>query len=176
MKSARNSRQAPVRSSRQSSARWLAPFALGLGLCVTCCERAEAEGAKPARAAANPWEWQDQFGYSQANSVQEPKRVVYLSGQAAFDQNGTLQHAGDMAQQIKLSFDNVEQVLEAAGMSLDNVTRLTYYTTNVEELLANWSEVSARVTVAQPPPAITVLGVTKLAQDALVEIEATAVE
>jgi enamine deaminase RidA (YjgF/YER057c/UK114 family) len=128
------------------------------------------------REAVNPWEWQHQFGYSQATAAKQPKRVVYLSGQAAFDENGALQHAGDMAKQIDLSFDNIETVLRATGMSLDNVARLTYYTTDVDGLLANWSEVTARVAVARPTPAITVLGVTKLAQNALVEIEATAVE
>jgi enamine deaminase RidA (YjgF/YER057c/UK114 family) len=158
------------------STRLLALFALSTGLGVTCCEQAEAEGATPPRDAVNPWEWQNRFGYSQANSVRQPSRVVYLSGQAAFDENGALQHTGGMAQQIQLSFDNVETVLGATGMSLDNVTRLTYYTTDVDGLLANWSEVTARVALARPAPAITVLGVTKLAQDALVEIEAIAVE
>jgi Endoribonuclease L-PSP len=43
--------------------------------------------------------------------------------------DGTPQHVGDMAAQVELSLDNLEAVLDAAGMTLTNVVRLNMYTT-----------------------------------------------
>ena len=37
------------------------------------------------RRIINPWTWQDEFGYVQANEVSGVQRTLYCSGQAAND-------------------------------------------------------------------------------------------
>ena len=123
----------------------------------------------------NPWNWQDQYGFSQAVEVSSASRVLYCAGQASVDENGKPVHAGDMRKQIDQAFRNLETVLAAAGFGLENVVRLNYYTTDVDAFLAASDVVGGRLaaTGAQPPG--TLLGVAKLAfPGLLVEIEATA--
>jgi enamine deaminase RidA (YjgF/YER057c/UK114 family) len=128
------------------------------------------------RGNVNPWGWQNGFGFSQAVTVTGAERVVYCAGQAAVDADGTPVHAGDMRAQVDQSFDNLETVLAAAGLSLANVVRLCYYTTDIDALLANYDAITNRLARAGIQPASTLLGVTRLAfPDNLIEIEATAV-
>ncbi|HEU4324444.1 MAG TPA: Rid family hydrolase [Roseiflexaceae bacterium] len=61
----------------------------------------------------------------------------------------------------------------AAGST--RVVRLTYYATDVNALLSNWDVVVGRLAAADARPASTVLGVTQLAFNLAIEIEATAV-
>jgi 2-iminobutanoate/2-iminopropanoate deaminase len=35
------------------------------------------------RTVINPWTWQDQYGFVQANEVRGAQRVLYCAGQAA---------------------------------------------------------------------------------------------
>lgn len=128
------------------------------------------------RTIINPWTWQDQLGFVQANDVHNPKRIVYCAGQASTDADGQPLHAGDLRAQTNQTFDNLETVLKAAGLSLAHVMRLTFYTTDVNGLLANWDVITSRLQNANCQPASTLLGVTGLAFELLVEIEATAVE
>jgi enamine deaminase RidA (YjgF/YER057c/UK114 family) len=78
-----------------------------------------------------------------------------------------------MAEQVKIAIGNLTTVLEGAGMTMSDVVRLNVYTTNVDELLAAYG--SAAELIAPNLPAMTLLGVTRLAFPELkVEIEAIA--
>ena len=123
----------------------------------------------------NPWTWQNALGFSQAVSVSDGKRVLYCAGQTAIDASGQPQHPGDLRAQVELAFANLDTVLKAAGMSLSQVVRLNYYTTDPDALLANWDCVAGRLQQAGIQPASTLLGVSRLAFGLMVEIEATAV-
>lgn len=126
------------------------------------------------KQAVNPWTWQDQFGFVQGNAVTGGQRVLYCSGQTSVDENGAVVNAGDMAAQMQKALDNLETVLEKAGMSKDNVARLTVYVTDMEAALAAYASVGARM--AAYKSAQTLIGVQRLAfPDLMVEIEATAV-
>jgi enamine deaminase RidA (YjgF/YER057c/UK114 family) len=114
----------------------------------------------------NPWQWQDQFAFSQAIEA----------GQTSVDGNGTPLHAGYMAAQLNLALDNLETVLRAAGLTLSNVVRLNYYTTDINAFFAASPVLMGRLQAAGIQPAGTLLGITALAfPGLLVEIEATAV-
>ena len=128
------------------------------------------------RNVVNPWPWQDAFGFVQANVVEGGQRVVYCAGQASVSAEGQPLHMDDLPAQINQAFDNLETVLRAANMSLSQVVRLTYYTTDLDGLLANWNVILERLNQGQCQPASSVLGVTRLAFDLMIEIEATAVE
>jgi enamine deaminase RidA (YjgF/YER057c/UK114 family) len=128
------------------------------------------------RRAVNPWTWQDQFGFVQANEATGVERVLVCSGQAAMSADGVPQHAGDLAAQVTLSLDNVEAVLKDGGMALGNVVRLNFYTTDVDALMGCYGIVAERLGAAGVQPTSTLVGVTRLAfPDWMVEIEATAV-
>ena len=130
----------------------------------------------PGRRIINPWTWQDAFGFVQANDVGARGRTVFCAGQASVDADGAPAHAGDMAAQIRLSFDNLETVLEAAGGGLRDLVRLNYHATDVPALLATWGPLAERLAAAGSRPASTLLGVQALAfPELMVELEATAV-
>jgi enamine deaminase RidA (YjgF/YER057c/UK114 family) len=124
----------------------------------------------------NPWTWQDRFPFSQAVDVTGAQRVLYCAGQTSVDADGRPMHAGDMAAQIGQALDNLEAVLAHANLTLANVVRLNYYTTNVDAFIQASAKIGARLHAAGRVPAATLLGVARLFHpDILVEIEATAV-
>lgn len=126
------------------------------------------------RQAVNPWKWQDQFGFVQANLASGAEKVLYCSGQVSVDDNGSVVHAGDMAAQMGKALDNLEAVLGGAAMTLENVVKLTIYVTDIDAAFAAFPEVGARV--ASFKAAQTLIGVSRLAFPGLmVEIDATAV-
>lgn len=127
------------------------------------------------RRIVNPWTWQEAFGFNHGHEVSGAERTLYLAGQVSLDGDGQLVHEGDMAAQINKSIDNIEAVLKAADMTLANVVRLNIYTTDVDGLLANASELG-RLAEAGCRYTSTLLGVGRLAfPELLVELEATAV-
>ena len=120
------------------------------------------------RTAVNPWEWSLQFGFNQAELVENPTKVLVCSGQTAIDGDGKVQHVGDMAGQVALAMENLSAVLAEAGMTLENVVRVTAYTTDVDAFL--------RVHRDAPISAYTLIGISRLAfPELLVELEAIAV-
>lgn len=100
------------------------------------------------RKIINPWEWQDQLGYVQANEISGYQRVLMCAGQTATDAEGKPMHAEDMRAQITLALDNLETVLEQAGLNLSNVMRLNYYTTDVDRFIEAYDVVLSRLAEA----------------------------
>jgi 2-iminobutanoate/2-iminopropanoate deaminase len=128
------------------------------------------------RTVINPWRWQDQFGYVQANAISDGNRLIYCAGQASVNDDGKPIHENDMAGQLNQAFDNLETVLEQAGAALADVVRLSYYVTDVEAFFRAMETIGPRLAQAKCLPASTLLGVAGLAfPQLLVEIEATAV-
>jgi enamine deaminase RidA (YjgF/YER057c/UK114 family) len=126
--------------------------------------------------AVNPWQWQDQFGFSQGIEVRGAEMVLYCAGQTSVDAEGAPMHAGDMAAQMNQALNNLETVLGHSGLKLSNVVRLNYYTRDVAAFLAASATFGPRLHAAGCQPASTLLGVATLFHpDILVEIEATAV-
>lgn len=124
----------------------------------------------------NPWSWQDNFGFVQANEITDLERMLFCAGQVSVDDSGNLLHAGDMAKQINQVFDNLETVLQQAGVQLSNIVRLTYYTTDVAAFTEEVQVLIDRLEKGDCKPATTLLGVASLFHpDCVVEIEATAV-
>jgi enamine deaminase RidA (YjgF/YER057c/UK114 family) len=128
------------------------------------------------RRSINPWKWQDQFGFVQAAEVSGAQRVLLCAGQTSVDADGRPLHLGDIGAQATQALDNLETVLREAGLTLADVSRLNYYTTDVDGLLEVYGVVVQRLAEAGCRPASTLVGVTRLAlPELLVEIEATAV-
>jgi enamine deaminase RidA (YjgF/YER057c/UK114 family) len=127
------------------------------------------------RTAVNPWEWSLQFGFNQGEVVEGQTQVLVCAGQLAVDGDGTPQHAGDMAAQMRLALDNLEAVLSGAGMTLANVVRLSVYTTDMEAFLQHAAVLGERTGAAGVMPPGCLIGVARLAfPELMVELEATA--
>lgn len=127
------------------------------------------------RTPVNPWSWSLKLGYSQAELIEGPHRQLLCAGQTSVDADGAPQHPGDMRKQLTLTLDNLEAVLAAAGMTLSNITRLTIFSTDVDQTLRNLDIYGMRMGPLGAAPPMTLVGVTRLALPPLmIEIEATA--
>jgi enamine deaminase RidA (YjgF/YER057c/UK114 family) len=128
------------------------------------------------RTAINPTSWSVNLGFDQGQLVEGHQRLLVCSGQDSVDADGNTQHPGDMAAQLDLALDNLQDVLTAAGMSLANIVRLNVYTTDVDELATHWARLVGRFAEADDRFVTSVLGITRLfTPDLLVLLEATAV-
>ena len=65
--------------------------------------------------------------------VDEPKSLIFVSGQVSRDADGNLVGRGDMAEQARQAIKNVRTVLEAAGASVEDVVSTVVYTTDIRE-------------------------------------------
>lgn len=127
------------------------------------------------RKIVNPWEWQDKYGFVQANALEGVSRVVLCAGQTSVDAEGNPLHAGDMRAQAAEALDNLETVLGQAGLGLGDVVRLNYYVTDIQAFFGAGEVLAERFQAAGCRPASTLLGVAALAlPELMIEIEATA--
>ena len=108
--------------------------------------------------------------YPQAVEVTGPSRWLYLSGQIPVAPDGSL--PTNFTGQCDRVWDNIETQLAAAGMTLDNLVKVTTFLSDRRYALEN-REVRVR-RLAGRQPALTVI-VTGIFDEAwLVEIEAVA--
>ena len=108
--------------------------------------------------------------YPQAVEVTGPTRWLYLSGQIPVAPYGSL--AEDFISQCEQVWENIGTQLAAAGMTLDNLVKVTTFLSDRRYALEN-REVRVR-RLAGRQPALTVI-VTGIFDEAwLVEIEAVA--
>ena len=103
-----------------------------------------------------------------------PGRLVFVAGQIAFDANGELVGAGDIAAQTRQVMENIRLALEAAGATFADVVRVVNYITDVE-LFGEMAAVRKEYLV-EPYPASTLVEVSALLfPEVQIEIEAMAV-
>jgi reactive intermediate/imine deaminase len=100
--------------------------------------------------------------------------TIYVSGQAAVDENGHLVGRDDVVAQTRKVLDNMKLVLAAAGATLDDVTKVTVYLANAADR-PRVNEVR-KAYFKDNKPASTLIGINEFAiEGMLVEIEAVAV-
>jgi 2-iminobutanoate/2-iminopropanoate deaminase len=116
----------------------------------------------PSAAAVGP--------YSHAAEI---NGMVYLSGQTPMKPGTTTLVDGDFAAQARQTFENLTNVLEAAGLTMDDVVKCNVFLTDMANFTA-MNAVYADNFVA-PFPARTTIGVASLPLDAQIEIEMVAI-
>jgi enamine deaminase RidA (YjgF/YER057c/UK114 family) len=127
------------------------------------------------RTQINPWSWSTKLGYNQAEIIEGAGRQLFCAGQTAVDAEGIPQHQGDMRQQLSLALDNLQMVLDAANMTLNNIVRLVIYTTDIDNAMQHFDLLGVRFGSVGAAPPQTLVGVARLAlPELLIEIEATA--
>ena len=125
------------------------------------------------KTAVNPWTWQDCRGFTQAWRVDNPTALVFVSGQAPVDPDGTLVGVGDFGAQARQTFDNLATVLEGSGATFGDVVKVTVYLTDMATL-AEYTRIKAGY-VQDRQPASTAIAVQALAHpDMMIEVEAVA--
>ena len=103
----------------------------------------------------------------------EGGRLLYTAGQVARDAEGNVLGKGDIRLQARQVFQNLRQVLQAAGGDLSDLLKMTTYITRSEDFPAV-AEVRSSFFPGQLP-ASTLIIVTRLAQpDLLIEVEGMA--
>ena len=99
--------------------------------------------------------------------------TLYVSGALGVDENWKVIAPNDVAAQGKKALDTIKTVLDAAGVPLSNVVKMTVYLTNAADYRA-FNDVR-RAFFSEPYPASTVVVVKELViKDAVVEIEVIA--
>lgn len=63
-----------------------------------------------------------EYSYSQGVLVEEVKETLYISGQVGIHEEG---EERSFSQQIDLAYENLELVLKRAGMTFDNIVKVT---------------------------------------------------
>ncbi len=122
-----------------------------------------------------PKGWKQPKGY--ANGVAAEGRMVFTGGMIGWTAQEVFE-ASDFAGQAEQALRNVVAVLAEAGARPDHIVRMTWYVTDKKKYLACQPELGAaykRVIGAHFPAMALVQVVALVEDDALVEIEATAV-
>ena len=123
----------------------------------------------------HPEGWKPAKGY--ANGMIAEGRVLFVGGQIGWTAQQVFE-AQDFIGQMGQALRNIRDVVEAAGGSIADITRLTWYVTDKQEYVARQAEVGAayRDVMGYHFPAMTMVVVSALVEDdAKIEIEATAV-
>ena len=98
--------------------------------------------------------------------------LLYLSGQTPIDPGAQKLVANDISQQTEQAFNNLEAVLNEAGLSMQDVIKCNVYLTSMQHF-AGMNAVYAN-RFSPPYPARTTVAVLELPLGALVEIEMVA--
>ncbi|MFK7770703.1 MAG: RidA family protein [Saprospiraceae bacterium] len=117
-----------------------------------------------------------QYGFSQI-VVSNPGKMIFISGQVAWDEELNIVGENDLAKQTQKSLDNLEIAIKAAGGTLENIVMLRIYIVNYQKedgaiinqiLKGNFGTIN--------PPASSWISVKGLANEKfMIEIEAQAV-
>jgi enamine deaminase RidA (YjgF/YER057c/UK114 family) len=117
-----------------------------------------------------------QHGFSQV-VVRESGKLVFISGQVAWDENRDIVGGKDLRIQTQKAIDNLKLAIESVGGNLENIVMLRIYKVNYKsEDGSIISEILKKNFGVLTPPASTWVNVKGLAnENFLIEIEAQAV-
>ncbi len=128
-----------------------------------------------AHEIIHPEGWKRALGY--ANGIVGADGTLFVGGQIGWNAEQVFE-SHDFIGQMEQALRNIVAVVEAAGGTATDITRLTWYVTDKAEYLARQKEVGEayRRVLGRHFPAMTMVVVAALVEDAaMVEIEATAV-
>ena len=122
-----------------------------------------------------PKGWKQPKGY--ANGVAAEGRMVFTGGMIGWNADEVFE-SKDFAEQAEQTLRNIVAVLAEAGARPDHIVRMTWYVTDKQAYLASQRELGTayKQVIGRHFPAMAVVQVVALVEDdAMVEIEATAV-
>ncbi len=122
----------------------------------------------------NPPDWKKPKGY--ANGMLVDGTRLYTGGQIGWNRDQVFEHR-DFVGQMEQTLRNIADIVTAAGGSVKDIVRLTWYVTDKREYMSRQKEAGEAYqrVMGRHFPAMSLLVVAGLVEDeALVEIEATA--
>jgi enamine deaminase RidA (YjgF/YER057c/UK114 family) len=112
--------------------------------------------------------------YSQAVKVTGAQTILFLSGQVAYDKDGSPAHRGDFRAQAREALRCVKALVEAGGGTMDSIVKINTYVTDIR-YRPDWAAVREEF-LGKKAPASTLIETPSLAHpDWLIEIEAIAI-
>jgi enamine deaminase RidA (YjgF/YER057c/UK114 family) len=103
----------------------------------------------------------------------EGGRLLYISGQVAWDAAGNIVGKGDVRAQAKQVFENLRGVLRAAGGDLSSLMKITTYITKLEDFPAV-AQARSEVFPGELPASTLIVVKGLFHPDFLLEVEGTA--
>jgi len=103
----------------------------------------------------------------------EGGRLLYISGQVAWDTSGDVVGKGDVRAQARQTLENLRRVLQAAGGDLGNLMKITTYITRIEDFPAV-AEVRSEVFQGELPASTLIVVRSLFHPDFLIEVEGVA--
>ena len=132
-----------------------------------------AQARAPHVKRTNPPALSKPTGYTHVVEVTGPSKTIYIAGQIAFDNDGTIVGAGDMKAQAEQVFKNLAAALKAAGATFADVVKMNTYILDMDKAQPV-REVRARY-FGETTPASTLVQVARLARpELMLEIEVIA--
>lgn len=104
---------------------------------------------------------QDLYDHNGYSAAVRSGDFLFVSGQVGSREDGSPEP--DFAAQVQLAFDNLANVLKAAGASFEDIVDVTSFHTDPEAQFATVMAAKARAFPAKPYPNWTAVGVTWLA-------------
>jgi len=106
-------------------------------------------------------------------------RLVFLAGQVAVDEHGTIVGTGDLVAQFRQVCRNLHATVTAAGGAMDDIVKLTIYVLDVAAYKRQLKELGGvyREYFGKHFPAMTLVGARDLfdaTEGAMIEIEGVA--
>jgi enamine deaminase RidA (YjgF/YER057c/UK114 family) len=103
----------------------------------------------------------------------EGGRLLYISGQVAWDESGNLVGKGDVRAQARQALANLRGVLQAAGGDVGNLMKITTYITRIEDFPAV-AEARTAAFSGELPASTLIVVKSLFHPDFLVEVEGVA--
>ncbi|KUK17841.1 RidA family protein [Thermococcus sibiricus] len=110
--------------------------------------------------------------YSQGILVENPDKILFISGQIPIDPETGELVKGDMTRQARQAIENLLAVLEAAGATVDDVVKVNVYLDDMNDF-GEFNKVYEEY-FGHSKPARAVVQVARLPKDVKIEIEAIA--
>jgi enamine deaminase RidA (YjgF/YER057c/UK114 family) len=103
-------------------------------------------------------------------------KTLFLTGHCPTDAAGNVVD-GDFEHQVRVTFENIQLTLKAAGVGFESVAKFNVFLTEVNpEILATFKKVRNSFVNLETPPAFTVIGVGELWDPSIkVEIDGIAI-
>ena len=116
----------------------------------------------------------DPATYSQGIRVTGAQTILFLSGQVAYEKDGSPAFRGDFKAQARGAFDAVKALVESQGGTMANVVKITTYVTDMR-YRADLAPIREEY-LGKKGPASTLVEIRALAHpDWMIEIEAIAI-
>jgi enamine deaminase RidA (YjgF/YER057c/UK114 family) len=136
------------------------------------------------RAISAPGVLNEAYNYARPSSFSRALRIdlnglaiLLISGTASIDEDGRSVHIGDFRAQVRRTYTNITELLNAAGATWKDVVRTTCYLRDIERDYAAFNEERTAFFAEQeldPLPASTGIQAILCRPELLVEMEAIA--